>query len=91
MENNYTWNSTYKGMAGKNDFTLEIISFYSPQRDKTLSTSKKKVRNNGTSNQPNPKKIGPKYTKSESVSKIDFSKNIFSRGNLISIGKIQFH
>jgi hypothetical protein len=42
MENNYTWNSTYKGVAGKNDFTLEIISFYSPQRDKTLSTSKKK-------------------------------------------------
>jgi hypothetical protein len=34
-------------MARKSDFTLEIILLYSPQRDKTLSTSKKEVRNGG--------------------------------------------
>ncbi len=44
---NYTWNSTYKGMARKNDFTSENILLYNPQRDKALSTSKKEVRNNG--------------------------------------------
>jgi hypothetical protein len=46
-KNNYTWNSTYKGLVGKNDFISEIIFLYSLQRDKTLSTSKKKVRNSG--------------------------------------------
>jgi hypothetical protein len=38
----------YKGMAKKTDFTLENIFLYKPQRDKTLSTSKKEVRNGGT-------------------------------------------
>ncbi len=33
-ENNYTWNSMYKGMARKSDFILEIIPLYSPQRTK---------------------------------------------------------
>jgi hypothetical protein len=31
-KNNYTWNSTYKGMARKNDFTSEIILLYGPQK-----------------------------------------------------------
>jgi hypothetical protein len=46
----YTWNYTYKGMVGKNDFTLKIILLYSLQRDKTLNTSKKEIKNSGTSN-----------------------------------------
>jgi hypothetical protein len=48
-KNNYTWNFTYKGMVGQNDFTSKIIFLYSLQRDKTLSTSKKEVINGGTS------------------------------------------
>jgi hypothetical protein len=48
-ENNYTWNYTYKGMARKNEFTPKIIPLYSPQKDKSLNTSKKKIKNNGTS------------------------------------------
>jgi hypothetical protein len=35
-------------MVGKNDFTLEIILMYSLQRDKTLNTSKKEIKNGGT-------------------------------------------
>jgi hypothetical protein len=50
MKKNYTWNSINKGMVGKNDFTSEIILLYSLQRDKTLSTFKKEIRNGGTSN-----------------------------------------
>jgi hypothetical protein len=34
-------------MVGKNNFTLESIILYNPQRDKDLSTSKEKVRNGG--------------------------------------------
>jgi hypothetical protein len=37
-----------KGMARKNNFTLESIIFYSPQKDKNLSTSKEKVKNSET-------------------------------------------
>jgi hypothetical protein len=47
-ENNYRWNYKNKGMVGKNDFTPKIISPYSPQRDKALIASKKKIKNNGT-------------------------------------------
>jgi hypothetical protein len=36
-----------KSMAGKNNFTVKKILFYIPQRDKTLSTSKKEVKNDG--------------------------------------------
>jgi hypothetical protein len=54
---------------------------YSPQRDKTLNTSKKEVRNGGISNYPNPQKINPKYTLCKPIVKIGFGK-----GN--SIGKI---
>jgi hypothetical protein len=36
-----------QSMARKNDFTSENILLYNPQRDKTLSTSKKEVKNNG--------------------------------------------
>jgi hypothetical protein len=42
-ENNYTWNYVYKGVARKNDFTPKIVPLYSPQRNKALSTSKKKI------------------------------------------------
>ncbi len=45
-ENNYT----YKGSIGKNDFNSESILLYDPWKDKTLNTSKKKVKNGGTSN-----------------------------------------
>ncbi len=55
-ENNYTWNSTYKIMTRKSNFTFKIILLYSPQRDKTLSTSKKEVKNGGIGSYPNPKK-----------------------------------
>jgi hypothetical protein len=34
-------------MAGKTNFTLENILMYNPPRDKALSISKKKVRNDG--------------------------------------------
>jgi hypothetical protein len=40
----------YKSMARKNNFISENIIIYSPQRDRSLSTSKKEVRNSGTSN-----------------------------------------
>ncbi len=43
---------------------------YSPQKDKTLSTSKKEVKNDGTCNQLNPTKIDPKNTHSKLVLKI---------------------
>jgi hypothetical protein len=36
-------------MARKSYFILENIFMYNPQRDKALSTSKKKVRNDGIS------------------------------------------
>ncbi len=36
-------------MARKNDFTLESIILYNPQRDKALSTSKKQIKNGGIS------------------------------------------
>jgi hypothetical protein len=35
-ENNYTCNSTYKGMARKNDYISEIILLYNPQKDKSF-------------------------------------------------------
>jgi hypothetical protein len=35
-------------MVGKDNFTLEYIIMYSPQRDKVLNTYKKEVRNGGT-------------------------------------------
>jgi hypothetical protein len=37
-ENNYTWNSMYKGMVRKNDFSSEIIFLYNPQRDRACGT-----------------------------------------------------
>ncbi len=74
QENNYTWNYTYKGMAGKNDFIPKIIMLYSPQKDKSLSTSKEKIKNSGISSQPDPPKIGLKHTQSKPVNKIDFDK-----------------
>jgi hypothetical protein len=43
-ENSYTWNSTYKTMARKIDFTLEIFSIYNLQKDKALSASKEKIK-----------------------------------------------
>lgn len=61
-ENNYTQNFTYKSIARKNNFTLENIIMYSPKKDRSLSTSKKEIKNNGIGNQPNPKKISTKYT-----------------------------
>jgi hypothetical protein len=36
-------------MAGKNDFIPKIIMLYSPQKDKSLSTSKEKIKNSGIS------------------------------------------
>jgi hypothetical protein len=35
----------YKTMVGKNNFTLENILPYNPQKDKALSTSKKEIKN----------------------------------------------
>jgi hypothetical protein len=37
-------------MARKNNFTLESIFLYNPQRDKALSTSEKEIRNDKTCN-----------------------------------------
>jgi hypothetical protein len=37
-----------KVLQEKNNFILENISMYNPQRDKVLSTSKKEVKNGGT-------------------------------------------
>jgi hypothetical protein len=37
-------------MARKNNFISKNIFLYSPQRDKTISTSKKEVRNDGINN-----------------------------------------
>jgi hypothetical protein len=45
----------------KDNFTLENILLYNPQRNKALSISKKKIKNGGTGSEPNPKKIGFKY------------------------------
>jgi hypothetical protein len=42
----------------KNIFTSKNIFLYNPQRDKALSTSKKKIKNGGTNSEPNPKTIG---------------------------------
>jgi hypothetical protein len=44
-ENNYTWKLHTKLWQEKNDFTLKNILLYNPQRDKTLSTFKKEVKN----------------------------------------------
>jgi len=38
----------------KDNFTLENILLYNPQRDKTLSTSKKKIRIGGIGSERNP-------------------------------------
>jgi hypothetical protein len=56
-------------MVGKNDFTSKIIFLYSLQRDKTLSTFKKEVKNGGTSISLIPKKISLKYTQSKPMVK----------------------
>jgi hypothetical protein len=50
----------YKSMEGTSDFTSQIILLHNPQRDKTSSTSMKKIRNGGIGNYPNPKKIDMK-------------------------------
>jgi hypothetical protein len=49
-------------MGRKNNFTSESIILYSPQKNKILNTSKKEGKNGGICSQPNPKKIGHKYT-----------------------------
>ncbi len=38
----------------EDNFTPKKILLYNSQRDKTLSTSKKKIRNGGTSSEPSP-------------------------------------
>ncbi len=58
----------------KYDFTPKNIFLYNPQKDRTLSTSKNKIRNGGTSNYANPKIIDLEYTHSKRVVKISFSK-----------------
>ncbi len=66
---------------------------YNSQRDKMLSTSKKEVKNSGTCNQPNSKKIGPKNAQSKLVVKIGFGNKVFNRGNSINqfrYGKFSF-
>jgi hypothetical protein len=40
----------YKSMARKKNTTSQNIFMYNPKRDKTLSTSKKGVKNDGTCN-----------------------------------------
>ncbi len=77
----------YNNMVGKDNFTLEYIIMYSPQRDKVLNTYKKEVRNGGTVSQFDPKKISPKYTQSKPIVKINFDIKVFSRGN--SVEEIQ--
>jgi hypothetical protein len=37
----------HKNMARKNNFTLENIFLYGPQKDRVLSTSKKEGKNSG--------------------------------------------
>jgi hypothetical protein len=85
---NYTHKILLKSWQEKNNFTPKNYFLYNLQRDKTLSISKKKIRNGGTCNEPNPKKKGPKYIKSKSVEQIGFDKKVFGRRN--SIGKNRF-
>jgi hypothetical protein len=56
---------------------------YNPQRDKALSTSKKKIKIGGTSSEPNPKTIGPKYIEFKLIVQIGLSKKVFGRRNSI--------
>ncbi len=44
---NYAHRILCKSMARQDNFIPENIFLYSPQRDRALSTSKKKIRNNG--------------------------------------------
>ncbi len=72
-------------MVGKNNFTLESIILYNPQRDKDLSASKEKVRNSGIGSQPNPQKNYHKFKQLKLEIKVDFGKNIFSKVISISV------
>lgn len=72
----------------KDKFTLENIFLYNPQKDRDLNTSKKEVKNDGTSSQPNPKKISPKYPQWKLVVKINFGIKIYIKA--IQQGKFYF-
>ncbi len=37
----------YKSMVGKSNFTSKNIFLYGPQRDRTLNTSKKEIKDGG--------------------------------------------
>jgi hypothetical protein len=71
-------------MPRKDNFIPKNI-LYNPQRDRALSTSKKKVRNGGIGNYFNPPKIGLISTQSKVVIQISFGKKVssskFDRGN----------
>jgi hypothetical protein len=54
-------------MVGKSNFTSKNIILYSPQMDRTLSISKKKMKNVEHLISLIPQKIGLKYTQSKQV------------------------
>ncbi len=70
-------------MAGKSNFILKNILMYSPQRDKALNISKKKVRIDGIGSDPNYKKINFKYKQCKPEVQIDFGKKVFNRIKLV--------